>query len=330
MNAIVLEELGEPSGLRLRQLPDPSPEPGEVVVQLVTAAINRRDVWIRRGRPGAVVGSVLGSDGAGRVVAHGAGVESPAIGTEVVINPGVRWGPRESAPGPDFNILGMPRQGTYAELIAIPADHVLPRPERFDWREAAALPLAGLTAWRALRTRAGVQAGDRVLIAGAGAGTATFLVQIAHALGAEVIVTSSSQAKIDRAIALGASGGALYTSPDWPEQVGEVDVIIDSAGQPTWDGAWRCLRPGGTLVSFGTTAGAEASISIAATYFGQWTIAGTTMGSAREFDQLLAHVAETTWRPVIDRAFPLAEAAEAHAHMDAADRFGKVVLDVAL
>ena len=328
MKAIVLEELGEPAGLRPVELPDPVAQPGEVVVELVAAAINRRDVWIRRGRGDSVTGVVLGSDGAGRVVEHGPGVEGPAIGSEVVINPSVGWGAREDAPGPDFNILGLPRQGTYAERIAIPAEDVFPRPQRLSWHEAAALPLAGLTAWRALTTRARVEPGDRVLVAGAGAGTATYLVQIAAALGAEVIVTSSSQAKIDRAIQLGASAGVLYTEPDWAERVGEIDVIIDSAGGPTWDGAWTCLRKGGRLVCFGRTSGEDATVPLSQLYFGQWTVMGSTMGSPREFAALLAHVETAAWRPVIDRVYPLAETAAAHARMDAPDRFGKVVLQV--
>lgn len=328
MHAIILKELGEPSGLQLADVPDPVPAPGEAVVELAAAAINRRDVWIRRGRPDSEIGAILGSDGAGRVVAHGDGVLEPPLGAEVVINPSIGWGPREDAPGPDFNILGIPRQGTYAERIAVPATDLFARPRGLDWQQSAALPLAGLTAWRALVTRGGVGEGSRVLIAGAGAGTATFLVQFAHTLGAEVTVTSSSAAKIDRAIGLGARRGVLYTDPEWARQVGEVDVIIDSAGGPTWDGAWECLRPGGALVCFGRTSGEDPTVPLPRLYFGQWTLAGTTMGSPREFAAMLRHVEAHSIAPVIDSVLPLAQAAAAHARMDEADRFGKVVLEI--
>ncbi len=176
-----------------------------------------------------------------------------AAGDEVVIVPYLRWGEREDGPAPDGEILGVPHQGTHAELIAVPTANLRPRPARLSWEESAALPLAGLTAWRALVTRGGVARGARVLVTGAGGGAATFLVQIAHALGAEVVVTSSAQWKIDRALELGAAAGVLYTDPEWPEQVGEIDIAVDSAGGPAWEGIFRCLRIGGTLVSFGDT-----------------------------------------------------------------------------
>jgi zinc-binding alcohol dehydrogenase/oxidoreductase len=328
MRAVTLSTPGDPTGLRAGEVPDPRPEPGEVVVELRTAALNHRDVWTRE-NPSTPAGSVLGSDGAGIVAEHGAGVSRPPLGSEVVINPSVHWGDREDAPGPGWNILGVPRMGTYAERIAIPADHVRPRPQRLTWQESAALPLAGLTAWRALVTRGRVGAGTRLLVTAAGAGVSTFLVQIACELGATVVVTSSSPAKIERAVALGAERGVLYTDQEWPEQVGEVDVVIDSAGTPAWMGALRCLRRGGTLVSFGRTAGERAEIDIPQMYFGQWNLLGTTMGSPREFDALLEHVAGAAWRPVIDSAFPLERAADAHARLLQPDRFGKVVLEVA-
>ncbi|HEU0192695.1 MAG TPA: zinc-binding dehydrogenase [Gaiellales bacterium] len=328
MRAVILSTPGGPAGLRAEERPDPRPAPGEVVVELRTAALNHRDVWTRE-NPSTPRGSVLGSDGAGTVVEHGAGASGPPLGSEVVINPSVHWGDREDAPGPDWSILGVPRMGTYAERIAIPADHVRPRPGRLTWQESAALPLAGLTAWRALVTRGGVGPGTRLLVTAAGAGVSTFLVQIARELGATVVVTSSSHVKIERAIELGADRGVLYTDDDWPEQVGEVDVVIDSAGAPAWNGALRCLRRGGTLVSFGRTAGERVELDIPQVYFGQWNLLGTTMGSPREFDALLEHLARARWRPVIDSVFPLEEAAAAHERLLEPGRFGKVVLEIA-
>jgi zinc-binding alcohol dehydrogenase/oxidoreductase len=271
---------------------------------------------------------VLGSDGAGRIAAVGEGVGGLNAGTEVVINPYLNWGGGEDGPAPGGEILGVPHQGTHAELIAVPADHVRPRPARLSWEEAAALPLAGLTAWRALVTRGRVAQGMRVLIPGAGGGVSTFLVQLAREMGAEVVVTSAAAWKLDRARELGATRGVLYTDPEWPAQVGEVDLAIDSIGGPSWPGIFECLRIGGTLVSFGRTGGSTAEIDVPRLYYGQWNLLGTTMGSPRELDALLAHVERADWRPVVDSSFPLAEAAVAHARLEHPDRFGKVVLRV--
>src|SRR3954449_828605 len=246
MRAIILHTHGGPGQLVAAEIPDPTPLPYEVVVDLVAAALNRRDVW-QRSAPGND-GAVLGSDGAGRVSALGSDVTGIELGDEVVINPSVGWGDAEDAPAEGWAILGVPRQGTSAERSATPAGAVRPRPPELTWHESAALPLAGLTAWRALVTRGRVQPGMRVLVTGAGGGAATFLVQIARAHGAEVTVTSSSDDKIERSIELGAAHGVRYTDPGWPSQVGEVDLVVDSAGAPAWPGALDCLRRGGTLV----------------------------------------------------------------------------------
>jgi zinc-binding alcohol dehydrogenase/oxidoreductase len=325
MRAVILNDHGGPDRLVAGQLPDPEPQAGEVVVDLLAAALNHRDVW-QRTAPGNH-GAVLGSDGAGVVSQLGEGVTGIEVGQEVVINPSVGWGAREDAPAPGWAILGVPRQGTYAERIAIPADHARPRPQRLTWHESAALPLAGLTAWRALVTRGRVQPGMRVLVTGAGGGAATFLVQIARAHGADIVVTSSNGDAIARAIELGAARGVRYTDSDWATQVGEVDLVVDSAGTPAWAGALQCLRRGGTLVSFGRTAGNVAEIDLPSLFYGQWNVLGTTMGSPREFDALLEHVRTASWRPVIDSVFPLDRAAAAHERLEQPGRFGKVVLE---
>lgn len=327
MLAIELQRFGDPSGLVPVERPDPSPGPGEVRVDLVAASLNRRDWWIRRGGKAALP-AVLGSDGAGVVSAVGPGVEHVAPGDEVVIYPGLRWGEREDAPGSQFEILGVPSQGTYAERIVVPADGVRPRPEGWSWTEAAALPVAGLTAWRALVTHGEVGPGSTVLVPGAGGGAALFAIQIAVELGARVLVTSSSEAKIERARRLGAAAGALYTDPGWPELVAPVDVIVDSVGGAVWEGALRALRPGGRLVTFGDTAGEIGHVPIAELFFGQFRIQGTTLGSPRELDALLAHATGARWRPVVDSVYPLRDAAAAHERLDASDRFGKVVLAI--
>ena len=327
MRAVELRGFGGPENLVLADVPDPEPGEGEARVDLVAAALNRRDLWIRIGGKAALP-AVLGSDGAGIVSAVGPGVEDVSVGDEVVINPSLDWGEGEEASGPDFRILGVPDQGTYAERIVVRAAQLRPRPPGWSWAEAAALPLAGLTAWRVLVTHAGAGPGRTVLVPGAGGGVATFLIQIASALGARVVVTAGSEEKLVRARGLGAADGVLYHDPEWPEKLGPVDAFADSVGAPVWDGAFRALRPGGVLVNFGDTARAEATVPLSKFYFGYLRIQGTTMGSPREFDSLLAHAREASWRPVVDSVFPLADAAGAHARLDAGDRFGKVVLAI--
>ena len=261
MRAAVANRLGGPEVLEEATLADPVPGPGEVLIDLRAASVNRGTAacgsapsaprTAARARVRSAVPYVLGSDGAGVVVERGPGLQSPLEGAEVVINPALFWGDSELAPADTWQVLGVPRQGTYAERIAVPADYVRPKPARLDWQHAAALPLAGLTAWRALTTRAQVAPGERVLVPGCGSGVATYLIQFARDLGAEVVVSSSSRAKLERALALGASSGVLYTDPDWTRQVGEVDVIVDSAGAPIWQSLNGLLRHGGRLVSFG-------------------------------------------------------------------------------
>lgn len=327
MRAVVLVATGPPrTAFELRELADPRPGPSEVCVDLVAAALNRRDRWQRVGD--ITPPSVLGSDGAGIVSAVGTSVEGVAVGDEVVINPSLDWGGAEEASGPGFRILGGHDQGTYAERIVLGAHQVRPKPPEYSWLEAAALPLGGLTAWRAVVTHGEAGAGRSVLVPGAGGGVATFVVQIAAALGARVLVTSSGEEKISRARGLGAAGGADYRVPGWPEQIGPVDVAVDSVGAEAWPGIFACLRPGGRLVSFGRTSGEDGRVDIHRLYFGYWRIQGTTMGSPREFDALLAHAGKASWRPVVDSVFPLAETAAAHERLEAPDRFGKVVLAI--
>jgi zinc-binding alcohol dehydrogenase/oxidoreductase len=327
VRAVELRAFGGPEALAPVELPDPEPGPGEVRVDLVAAALNHRDRWIRIGGK-ADLPAVLGSDGAGVVSAVGPGAAGVRVGDEVVVNPALAWGDREEAPGPEFRILGVPDQGTYAERIVVAAGQVRPRPAKLSWPEAAALPLAGLTAWRAVVTHAEARRGRTVLVAGAGGGVATFAIQIAAARGARVVVTSSSEAKIERARKLGAAAGVLYSEGDWAERVAPVDAVVDSVGAPVWQGALTALAPGGRLVNFGDTARDVATVPLSTLYFKYLRIQGTTMGSPREFDALVTHVGEADWRPVIDSVFPLAEAARAHARLEAPDRFGKVVLAI--
>jgi zinc-binding alcohol dehydrogenase/oxidoreductase len=326
---------GEVPRFEIQSVPDPVPAPDEVVIDLRAAALNRRDWWIYRKLDFRPLPVTLGSDGAGVVSAVGSAVTAVAIGDEVVINPALGWERGLDVPGPDFDILGAPTPGTFAEKLLIGADNVRPRPARLSWEEAAAVNLGGLTAWRATVTCARAAPGRSILVAGAGSGVSTFAIQIAAALGADVYVTSSSEAKISRALELGALAGFRYEDPDWPQQVKSIvpaglDAVIDSFAGPSWRRALTALGRGGILVNFGDTGGDESTIDVAHLYF-QWrSIVGTTMGSPDEYDAMIDHIGSALWRPVIDSVYPLEDIAEAMARLDGAgDRFGKIVISIA-
>lgn len=317
----------------LNEVPAPVAAPGQAVVQLKAAALNHRDVFIQQGLyPGIKLPVTPGSDGAGIVLSVGSEADAAWIGREVILNPALDWGPDPRAQGPAFRILGMPDAGTFAEQIAIPVANLAPKPAHLTWEQAAALPLAGLTAWRAVFTRAQLKAGERVLVTGIGGGAALFALQFARAAGAEVWVTSSSPEKIARAQSLGAQGGVNYRDADWSEQLikaaGLFDVIVDSAGGDGFVKLIDCTRPGGRLVFFGATVGNPKLFEMRKGFFRQINILGTTMGSPVDFAGLTNLVATARLVPTVDRVFPLAETEQALRHMEAAAQFGKIVLKV--
>jgi len=332
MKAIRLHQPGGPEQLRYDEMPTPRPGRGEILVQLKAAALNHRDVWIRMGMQMADrLPLIPGSDGAGLVAEVGQGTDHLKVGEAVVINPSLNWGDRENRPSLSFKILGGPDPGTYAEYVVVPVENVFPKPSPLSFDEAAAVPLASLTAWRAVITRGQVRPGERVVVLGIGGGVATFALQIARATGAMVIVTSSSEAKLERARTLGADLAINYTSEDWEKIIlertgGGADVIIDSVGKETWAKALRALRPGGRLITFGATTGRATEVDIRQVFWNQISILGTTMGSPREFSAMLQLYEAGRLKPIVDSSFPLREASAAHRRMDAGQQFGKIVL----
>src|SRR5215208_4132315 len=256
MKAVRLHELQGPDELVYEDVPEPEPGPGETVVRLRAAALNRRDLFATQGQYPGVTPDILpripGSDGSGEVVARGDGAEGPDEATEVVINPALYWGDDPRVPGKEYRILGIPDDGTFAQFIKLPADHVFPKPSHLSHEEAAALPLAALTAYRALVTRGGVAEDETVVVPGVGGGVATFLVQIASALGARVFVTSGSDEKIEESKELGAQGaqehdrgrGPLgrprrrreFQRPRLARQVGRSDRRLRGDGRPDAEG----------------------------------------------------------------------------------------------
>ncbi len=336
MKAIRLNELGGPENLTYEDVPDPEPGTGEIVVRLHNAALNRRDVFVTRGMyPGAKAEALpvtLGSDGSGEVVARGDGADGPSEGTEVVINPALHWGDNPRVSGKEYRILGLPEDGTYAQFVKVPADHVLPKPSHLSYEEAAAIPLAGLTAYRALVTRGQLQEGETVVIPGIGGGVATFLVQIAAALGAKVFVTSGSDEKIEKAKELGAEGGVNYNTENWSKELrgmtGGVDLSVDSVGGEVFDTLITIAKPGSRVVTFGATAGPIEKLVLPKIFLKQIDVLGTAMGTAEEFGVMLDLYQEHDLHPLINETFPLKEATAAMNHMEEGSGIGKIVLDI--
>jgi NADPH:quinone reductase-like Zn-dependent oxidoreductase len=334
MRALHVSAFGGPDAVLLREVPEPTPGPGEVLVCVAAAALNRRDVWLRQGTyPGVRLPLVLGSDAAGTVVATGGGVDPSVLGWEVVINPGLGWGAQQAVQSDAFEILGGHRHGTFADLVVVPFDAIHTKPAGLNMQEAAALPLAALTAFRALVTRGEVQVDECVLVTGAGGGVATYIIQMARYCGARVFVTTGTREKLDRAQALGAEGGVCYGDPGWAEALqalteGGPDLVLDGAGGAAFGRLLEIVRPGGRIVSYGATLGAAPEVPLRQVFWKQVDIRGSTMGSDAEFVQMLRWADAGAFAPVVDSIWPLEQAAEAFRRLESPSSFGKVVLDV--
>lgn len=329
MKAIVLEAADKP--LVLKEVENPSLNAGEVLVQIKAAALNRRDYWITIGKyAGIKYPCILGSDGAG-IVAEVAGDEDKKwLNKEVIINPCHNWGDHAEYQNRDFSILGLPENGTFAENVKVKAEYLCPKPAHLSWEQAAALPLAGMTTYRALFTKGKAKKGDKVLITGIGGGTGTFALQWAVAAGCQVFVTSGSGEKIERARQLGACAGVNYKAQDWAGQLqlmaGGFDVIIDSALGNGFDKLLDIANPGGRIVFFGGTAGNIPALNGRKIFWKQLQILGTTMGSPNDFKGMIDLVNQHQIVPVIDEVFPLAQAQKAVDKMENSAQFGKLIL----
>ena len=329
MRAIVLEAANKP--LVLKEVEKPSLNPKEVLIQIKAAALNRRDYWITIGKyAGIKYPSILGSDGAGIVVEAGSEEDKHWIGKEVIINPSNNWGVNPDFQGPGFKILGLPDNGTMADFVKTNVEYLYPKPAHLTWEEAAALPLAGLTAYRALFTKGKAVKDEKVLISGVGSGTGTFALQFAIAAGCQVFVTSGFAEKIEKARQLGAAAGVNYKAQDWAGQLqqlsGGFDVIIDSALGEGFSKFPEICNPGGRIVFFGGTAGNIPPLDGRKIFWKQLRILGTTMGDADDFRSMLDLVNQHQIVPVIDEVFPLASAANAVTKMKDSKQFGKIVL----
>lgn len=332
MKAVRVHEMGGPQSLVLDEIPVPTIGDGEVLVRVRAAALNHRDVFITQGLyPKIHLPVTLGSDGAGEVASVGSRVDSVAVGDHVVIDPLLGWGEDPSVWDPErSNILGMPHDGTFAQYVAVPAVNVYSKPQALSMDEAAAIPLAGLTAYRATFTRGGLNPGETILITGVGGGVQTFVLLFAKAIGARAIVTSGSDAKLERAKALGADIGLNYaTTPDWHKALrpgGPIDLVVDSTGGETLAKALEAVRPGGRIVIYGRTTG-DATLKLFSLFWKHVTVLGTSMGSPQDFRAML-ELFDSGLRPAVDRVFPMADAAVAAQRLAAAGQFGKIVLRI--
>jgi NADPH:quinone reductase-like Zn-dependent oxidoreductase len=319
MLAVRIHEDGGPEVLLQEEVPDPVAAPDEVLVRVHASALNHLDVWIRKGLPSVPKPRILGADGAGVRV---------DTGERVVINPGVEM------PDGTIHVIGEHGDGTNAQLIAVPATNVYPIPGDLSFEEAAAFPLVFETAYRMLVTRAGLREGEWVLIWGIGGGVSTAALAIAKALGARTIVTSSSDAKLDRARELGADATVNHATGDVKAAVADAtgghgaDVVVEHVGEATWRTSLDVAAREGRIAVCGATTGPNPPAALHRVWWKQLTILGSTMGTRADFEGAYALIADGRARPVVDEVLPLEEIRPAHARLEAGEQLGKIVLTI--
>lgn len=342
MRALTLVEHGGVDRLVVQEVPTPTVEgPDQVRIAVKAAALNRLDLFVLGGLPGITLGfpHVVGADAAGVVDQVGSPGSGLLPGDRVVVNPGISCGTCpmcQSGQDPfcrSFGILGEHRAGTVAEYLVVPARNVVKINDRLSWAEAAALPLASLTAWRMVVSRARVEPGETVLIWGIGGGVSIAALQIAKFRGARVVVTSSSDAKLDAARALGADLALNHGTQDVAREVRAftkvgADVVVDSVGEKTWDKSLKALRPGGRLVTCGATSGPQVQLDIRKLFWFQWTIMGSTMGTVPEFRDMVAAANDGKITPLVDLVVPIEQGPKAYQRLESGGQMGKVVISV--
>lgn len=329
MKSIRLDSLNEP--LSIKESPIPQLESHEALIKIKAAAFNHRDLWIQNGQyAGIQFPIILGSDGSGIVHQIGSHVGINWLGKEVILNPSLNWGKDPRVQSKDYIILGTPKDGTFAEFVKIDARLLFEKPEHLTFEQAAALPLAGLTGYRALMKRAAVKPSENVLITGIGGGVALMCLQFAIAAGCNVFVTSSDQKKIDKAISIGAKGAVNYKGNEWEKELkkmsGGFDAIIDSSGGDTFSKLVDLAKPAGRIAMYGATLGPFNSGVPAKIFWKQLDILGSTMGNDEEFAEMINFVNHHKIVPIVDEIFPMDKAQQALEKMASGNQFGKIVL----
>src|SRR2546426_6127170 len=341
MKAFVFEIHGGPEVFEYEYVPGLNAGTGEVLIEVKATCINHIDIFLRRGMPGIKVPlpKIVGSDAAGIIQEIGPDVSDLKIGQRVTINPGITCGRCEFCAAGfgsqcvSWAMVGENRDGAYAELIAVPARIVLPIPDSFPFEEAAAAPLVFLTAWSMMVTKGNIRPGEDVLILGAGAGVGTAAIQIAKMTGCRVFATASSDEKLERARQLGADFLINYKTEEFDKKIREltnkrgVDVVVDYIGADTWVRSLRSARRGGRVLTCGATTGFAPQTDLRQIFFRQVQVIGSTMGSQRDFLDVMKCVFRGQLKPVIDRVLPLRETRRGHELIEARSVFGKIVLN---
>lgn len=338
MKAVLLKQIGKIEDLRrnlvIEELSLPKINDDEVLIKIKYSSLNHRDLWITKGLyAGIKLPVVLGSDCSGSIVEKGKNVTDFSIGEEIVVNPGMKWGESELHQGNNFKILGLPDNGTLEEYIAVGKSFIYKKPEHLTSAEAASFPLAGLTAYRAVFVKGDIKKNQNVLITGIGGGVSTFALLYAVKEGARVYVTSGSEEKIKKAIELGAKNGVNYRNEDWERKVieeskGGFDLIIDGTGG---DNIMKCLdviNPGGRIVNYGATSGKVHNFEIRKIFWKQVSLIGTTMGSDKDFSEMIGFIEKNKVTPVVDKIFDMENIHEAFMRMEKSIQTGKIVIKV--
>jgi len=338
MKAIRFHEHGEPEVLRYEDVADPLIGPGEVVVRVRASALNHLDLWNRRGVVRLPLPHISGADVAGEI--HLSSDSQLAPGHRVMLQPGLSCGRCAAClEGRDnecarYDVLGSQSDGGYAEFVRVPVANVIPLPDTIGFVEAAAFPLTFLTAWHMLLTRANLRAGEDVLVLGAGSGVGQAAIQIATLHGARVFATAGTEEKLARAREIGAHDVVNHHNQDWPAAIRRltknrgVDVVIEHVGEATWEGSLKCLTRTGRLVTCGATTGYKGNTDLRFLFSRQYTVMGSYMGTKAELLRASRFFFQGQLAPVIDRVFPLADAADAQRYLERGEQFGKVVLEV--
>jgi NADPH:quinone reductase-like Zn-dependent oxidoreductase len=338
MKAIRFHQFGGPEVLKYEDVPEPAPGEDRVLVRVRACALNHLDLWIRKGLPGVKLPHINGSDIAGEVAQVGSSVNDLAPGTRVLLSPMVFCNHCQFCVAGQqnlcrqFSVLGSYVDGGNAEYIAVPRVNVIPIPDRLRFEEAASVPLVFVTAWHMLVTRAQIRPGQTVLVLGGSSGVGIAAIQIAKFFHATVIATAGDEHKLEKARELGAD----YTINHYQLKISDevrritakagVDIVFEHVGQATWSESIKSLRHAGTLVTCGATTGYEASVDLRVLFAKQLSLLGSYMGTMGELYAVLNHVFSGALKPVVDRTFPLHDAAEAHEYLQSSKMFGKVVL----
>ncbi|MDZ4712713.1 MAG: zinc-binding dehydrogenase [bacterium] len=338
MKAALLIKTGDISELSknlvIDDIPIPEINPDEVLINVRAASLNHRDLWIAKGSYSKIKLPVVpGSDCSGVIFKKGKNVTGFNEGDEVIVNPGMNWGSDENFQSKDFKILGMPDNGTFAEYVKVQSSYLHKKPLHLDHIHSSAIPLAGVTAYRAAFVKARLTGNDNVLITGAGGGVPSFALKFAVSTGANVYVTSGSDDKIQKAIAIGAKAGVNYNDADWDKKIialseNKINVVIDGAGGESVSQYLEICGYGGRIVCFGATFGSVPEFNVHRLYWKQLTFSGTTMGSPDDFSSMLNYINNNKIIPVVDSTYSIDDITDAFLRLNESKHFGKIVIAI--